>query len=109
MAAATNITYNEGRGAVIVTGRCTLDPGSIAAGSRETETIAVPGVKVGDICFASPQAALSNGLVIAQVACYADGTISVRVENHTAGAVDHGSGVWNWGYIRGQQQIGWAG
>ena len=109
MAAATGITYNEGRGAVIVTGTCTINPGSISAGGNEDMTIAASGVKVGDLCLVSPNELLLDGLVISAVGCYAAGTITFTVENHTGGALDEGSTVFNWGYIRGQQQVSWAG
>jgi hypothetical protein len=108
MAAATGIAYNEHH-AVLNTGVATADPASIAAAGNEDITIAVPGVKTTDVCFVSPQATLLDGLVISQVGCFADGTITFTLENHSAGALNQASTVFNWGYLRGHSGISWAG
>lgn len=100
MAAATAISKIERPVGSFYTGEFTLDPGSIAAGAREEQTVAVPGVEVGDVVTVSPQAALLAGIVIGHVRAAAD-SISFWIENHTAGAVDQTSNKWNYAVIRG--------
>ena len=108
MAAATSITTNNSPG-VFVVGDCVIDPGSIAGGAEGSQTIAIAGVKTTDLCSAAPIAALDDGLVISQVACLANDTITIKVENHTGGALDAASATWNWSYMRGVSANAFAG
>lgn len=85
----------------IKSGTFTLDPGSIAAGSREEQTAAIAEAKVGDIVLVAPRDALSAGLVISHARVSSDGNISFYLENHTAGGVDQASGTWDYTLIRG--------
>ena len=94
MAAATSVTYQ--RGAKMFQGafsemwlvKATLDAGSIADGAGETETIAVPGVALGDMVLAI---SLGLDLVDMTVTGYvqAADAVEVRIQNESgAGPVD---------------------
>ena len=74
----------------------TLDPGSIAAAAQEVDTVAIPGAKAGDPCFAScevPEASLICG----GAAVTADDVVSIYISNNitVTTAFDGGSKVWN--------------
>lgn len=101
MAAATGIGYNGSAPGVFVTGYCTVDAASIAGGANEDITIAVPDAKVTDVAHVSPRTTLLNGLVISHAAVLAAGTITFTLENHTGGALNQASTVFNWALIRG--------
>ena len=77
----------------VLTATATLDFASIAAGASETLTITVTGAAVGDAAIASAPAGFEDGLVIC---CWvsAANTVSVRVHNVSAGAIDPASGTW---------------
>lgn len=100
MSAATAIVMSALRGAYVC-GQCTIDPGSINAGVNEDQTIAVPECKVGDVVVISPQATLTDGLVISQAGVFAAGTITFTLENHTGGAINQGSTVFSFALFRG--------
>lgn len=76
-----------------------LNPGAIAAGGREVETIAVPGVQVGDGVIVCPQYATS--LIVGYATCRVAGTIEFALENNTAGALDEADSPWVAYIIRG--------
>lgn len=68
----------------------TVDLGSVAANTSETETVTVVGVKIGDF-VAVTKPTLEAGIVIGDAFVTADDTISVTVMNSTASAVDAAS------------------
>jgi hypothetical protein len=109
MAAGTSVTDKNPRGLVVLGGYFTLNPGSIAAAGREEQTVAVPAAKVGDLVVVAPRDVLLAGLVIGHARVSAAGTISFWISNHSAGAVDQASGVWDYTLIRGGQGISHAG
>lgn len=100
MAAATAITFAQVPGVYMV-GSCTIDTENIGAGANQDNTIAVPEAKVGDIVIISPRATLLDGLVISQAGVFAAGTITFTIENHTAGALNQASTVFDFILIRG--------
>jgi hypothetical protein len=100
MAAATAIVAADRPGGHHYGGTFVLNPGSIGAAGRELQTVAVPGVAVGDVAFVAPRAALLAGIVIAYVRCSA-GEIEFSIENHSAGAVDAASDTWDFQVLRG--------
>lgn len=99
MVAASAVVIRDRPGGFHFTGSFTLDPGAIAAGGREVETVAVPGVNVGDVCYVSPQYATS--LIVGYCTCRVAGTIEFSLENNTAGALDEAANTWNFAIIRG--------
>jgi hypothetical protein len=70
----------------IIDGSMTYDPPSIAAGAGVNTTIAVTGAAMGDFVRASFGADLQGVTLTAWVS--AAGTVSVRLQNGTAAAVD---------------------
>lgn len=109
MAAATAVTIKGVRGLVVDSGHCTLDPGAIAAGANEDQTIAVPTAKVGDMVIVAPRAALTDGAIATNPHVSAAGTITFTIENHTGGEINLASGVWDWTLLRGRQGAAHAG
>lgn len=74
----------------------TLNFGSVSAHSSAELTITVTGAAVGDVCYGSPNLALVSGFTWS-VYCAAANTITVRVLNGTAGALDpDGAGGATW-------------
>ena len=69
----------------------TCDPPSLAAGADVTTSVAVTGAALGDFARASFSHDL-QGMTLTAWASAAD-TVSVRLQNGTAGAVDLGSGT----------------
>jgi hypothetical protein len=76
-----------------------LDPGSIAAGAREIETVAIPGVVVGDCVVICPRATMA--LVIGYARVSAANAVEFSLENNTVGAVDLASGTFDYQVLRG--------
>ena len=68
----------------------TLDFPSVAAGASSSLTIAVPGATVGDDALLAFVSAPTAGLTFQTWVSAAD-TVTVRVQNVTAGAVDAAS------------------
>lgn len=81
-------------------GSFVLDPGSIATGASEAETVAIPGVLVGDVCVLGVQGAVTAGILVSPVRCLAN-AINFNIENNSAGAVDLASLTWNYCIFRG--------
>jgi len=65
----------------------TLDAGSLVDGAGETDTVAVPGVKLGDMVIGCSFAVDEAGL---SVTAYVSATsvVSIRVQNESGGTVD---------------------
>lgn len=75
-------------------GSATLDFPSVAAAGATTLTITVKGAAVGDACWVGFRAAPTSGLIYSAWVSAAD-TVTVRVQNVTAGAVDAASAVYD--------------
>lgn len=103
MAAATGVApKTDVPFPTIKAGTFTLDPGSIAAGASEEQTVAVPEAKVGDSVIVSSRTVLVDGLVgPINPRVSADGTISFWLENNHSAALDQGTGTWDYTLIRG--------
>lgn len=99
MVAGTAVVVRDRPGGFHFTGTFSLDPGAIAAGGREVETVAIQGINVGDICYVSPQYATS--LIVGYVTCRVAGTLEFSLENNTAGVLDEGNNTWGFGILRG--------
>lgn len=69
----------------------TFDANSLLTLTGQTTTISVPGAVMGDFVRASHSVNLAGVTVTAWVS--ADGTVSVRFQNDTAGTVDLASGT----------------
>lgn len=68
----------------------TIDLGSVAVNTSEIETATCVGVKIGDfVAVAKPT--LEAGIILGDAFVTADDTISIKVMNSTAGAVDAAS------------------
>ena len=93
MAAATAVTVRQGndqfRGLFSdswsVT--CTLDAGSLVDGAGETDTIAVPGVVLGDIVLCASFGVSMAGVTVTGYVSAAD-TVSLRLQNESTATVD---------------------
>lgn len=101
MPAATAITSLDRPGALVQQLTFALTPGSIAAAGTELETVALPGVIVGDQVAVSPQSGLQNGLVIGHCRVSAAGVVTFSIVNVTAGALTPTAGTWTLTIIRG--------
>lgn len=76
------------RGASIQFGTETSDnPASIAAGAEGTAVITVAGADTGDLVFVTPRALLA-GLVVCEATVTAANTVSIKLLNTGAGALD---------------------
>lgn len=75
------------------------DPASIAAGGVGTATLAIAGAVVGDIVMAHPRE-LANGLVVESYSVSAADTVTVRLLNPTAGAIDDVAQTWEYVLFR---------
>jgi hypothetical protein len=71
----------------------TVDLGSVAANTSETETATVPGVKIGDFVIAE-KPTLEAGLIIGTCWVSAADTVSIQVINTTAAPIDEASETW---------------
>jgi hypothetical protein len=71
----------------------TLDFPSIAADDEDELTITVTGAAVGDSVSLAPPSAIEAGLVWCGYVSAVD-TVTVRVRNTTAGAIDPASATW---------------
>ncbi len=65
----------------------TLNASSLADGAGETNTIAVPGVKLGDIVMNISLGVDVSGISITPYVSAAD-TVSIRFQNETTGTLD---------------------
>lgn len=76
---------------LIASATATVDYTSIAAGTEQTQTITVTGAAVGDSVSLGWGAVLPDGIVVKQYWVSATNTVSIRVRNETAGAIDPAS------------------
>ena len=76
-----------------LTGTAVLDFASIAADDEEELTITVTGANVGDAVSIGAPAAIDAGLLWSGYVSVAD-TVTVRLRNTTAGAIDPASATW---------------
>jgi len=84
---AVKATMNA-QGADIEFGTVTSDnPASIASGAEGTAVLTVTGADTGDIVFVTARALIA-GLAIAEATVTAADTVSVKLVNTTAGALD---------------------
>lgn len=79
--------------------QATVDLGSVAANTSETETATVTGVKVGDIVIAE-KPTLEAGLLIGTCWVSAADTVSIQVGNLTASPIDAASETWTFTVLR---------
>jgi hypothetical protein len=66
---------------------CTLDAGSLVDGAGESDTIAVPGVALGDMVLGFSTGVDRAGITITGYVSAAD-TVTLRVQNESGGTVD---------------------
>src|SRR5215211_773937 len=79
----------------VFTQAVTFDPASLATLTIRDDAVTVPGVLSTDWCVAVvPPATLNAGLHVQSARVTANNTISVRLYNSTAGALDAASGTW---------------
>ena len=85
-------------GATILDGIVAIDPPSIAAGAVGTATATITNLLTTHrIIVMCQDAAFENGLVAIAAYCAVADTLSIRISNWTAGAIDGASR--NWAYI----------
>lgn len=99
MVAATAISVLDRPGGFHFQFQFSLDPGAIAAGGREVETVAVPGAQIGDVVALSPRYVTS--LIVGYARVSAAGVVTFSLENNTAGALDEGNSIWDGMLLRG--------
>jgi hypothetical protein len=99
MPAATAVSVADRPGGFHFQGQFTLDPGSIAAGGREQETVAIPGLAVGDLVIVRNRTA--RALVPTAERVSSAGNLEFFLENNTAGAVDAGADIYDFYVFRG--------
>ena len=93
MAAATNVVSRRGtdqfRGLFSDTFSvvATLNASSLTDGTGETNTIAVPGVKLGDIVFNISMGVDISGISVTPYVSAAD-VVSIRFQNESGGTLD---------------------
>jgi hypothetical protein len=109
MAAATAVAVKASPGFVVISGTCTLDPGSILTEANEDQTIAVAEAKVGDMVLVSPRAALLDGVAVVNPHVDTAGSITFTLENNAGVTRDVATGTWDWMLVRGQSGIATAG
>lgn len=79
----------------IFTQAVTYDPASLATLTIVDNAITVPGVLSTDwVVAVVPPATLNAGLSVQSARVTANNTVSVRMYNSTAGALDAASGTW---------------
>jgi hypothetical protein len=93
MANATSVTVRAGndqfRGLYTNTWlvRATLNADSLADGAGDTDTVAVPGVALGDMVLSASLAVDVAGLIVTAYVSAAN-TVSIRFQNETGDTVD---------------------
>lgn len=93
MAAATSVVYRAGtdqfRGIFGNTWvvKAILDAGSLVDGAGETDTVAVPGVVLGDMVIGCSFSVDEVGLTVTGYVSAA-GVVSIRVQNESGSTVD---------------------
>ena len=70
----------------------TIDLASVAAATTSSQSFTVPGLRLGDFVYVTAPIALNAGLGIVNARVTAPDTLSLRVMNATAGALDAASG-----------------
>jgi len=93
MANATSVTVRAGsdqfRGLYSDTWlvKATLNADSLVDGAGDTDTVAVPGVALGDMVLSASLAVDVAGLIVTGYVSAAD-TVSIRFQNETGSTVD---------------------
>lgn len=92
-------TYSgNARGITIV--EATVDLGSVAANTTETETATVSGVKTTDVILAAIKPTLEAGLLIGTAWVSAADTVSIQVANVTGSPINEASETWRFVVLR---------
>ena len=73
---------------------CVLDAGSLTTLTGESDTVTVPGVALGDIVLGLSCGVDRAGLTITAYVSAAN-TVTIRVQNDTAGTIDLASTTFN--------------
>lgn len=71
----------------------TVDPGSVPAGARATETVTIAGAKLGDFIQVAAPYDITD-LHITAAVINTNG-VAIYIKNDTGGAIDLASGTWN--------------
>lgn len=82
-----------GRVVDVLHAKTTLDYGSIAANVSADLNITVIGARPNDCVVIAPQSTLNGGLTVTAYVSSND-TVTVRVANNTAGAINPAAGTW---------------
>lgn len=95
------VQIGSGGGSIkkMVPGTQAIDPASIAAASTGDTTFALVGAALGDLILMSPPVSLEAGLVFGGAWVSAADTVTVRLGNVTAGAIDGASRTWSYVWI----------
>jgi hypothetical protein len=87
-------------GNVLVTTTESVDPPALPAGSaRGAVTVAITGVKAGDLVTVSPPQVLDDGLVFAGSDVLTDGVVTIYLHNVTGAPLDGAPRTWTVRYL----------
>jgi hypothetical protein len=84
----------------IIHGTVNVDPPSIPGSTSATFTVTITGATVGDRIFLTPPDTIEGELVYQGAAVTAADTVTIRLYNWTAGAVDGAALTWSYLIIR---------
>jgi hypothetical protein len=89
-----------GTKAKVIQGIVTVDPPSIGAGASANVEVSVPYLSVGDKVTVQCMDMLEAGLVPQAAAVITSGTLTIRLYNPTAGAIDGAARRWLWRAVK---------
>ena len=69
-----------------------IDPGSLADGAGETQSVTIEGVNLGDFVLVSASYDLQDIIITGYV--QAQDTVEIRIQNESGGVIDLASGTW---------------
>jgi hypothetical protein len=81
-------------------GTVSVDPPNIGANTSTTFTVTITNVQTGDLVFLTPPSTLEGALVFQGANVTAANTVTIRMRNVTAGAVDGLARTWSYMVIR---------
>lgn len=81
-------------------GTATVDPASIATVSQGAPTFTLTGAKTGDIVLVVPPSTFDPRSALAGARVTADNTVTIYINNPSAGASDSASGSWQYVWFK---------
>lgn len=86
----------QGQGGVLQVWQCSIDPGSVAAAAQGIVTVAIPGVRTGDLAWAQPEA-IETMLIAQGAKVTASDVVSIYTSNayDASTAIDGAAKIWS--------------